>query len=220
MSEKEKNAHPKPVMLVVLDGWGIGEKGKGNPLLKACLPVFDKLDSYYPKIALQASGISVGLPWGEPGNSEVGHMTLGTGKVIYQNLPKITMSIQNEEFYKNSVFLKAIENATINHSSIHLMGLVGKGTVHSDVDHLYALLELMQKHGMVQVFLHLFTDGRDSSPTSGKESIRELQMRIEKYGVGKIASISGRYFGMDRNNNWDRIKKSYDAMDGTSCFVS
>ena len=212
MPEKEKNTHPKPVILIVLDGWGIGEKEKGNPLLEARLPVFDKLDSYYPKIALQASGISVGLPWGEPGNSEVGHMTLGTGKVIYQNLPKITMSIQNGEFYENSVFLKAIENATINHSSIHLIGLVGKGTVHSDVDHLYALLELMQKHGMVQVFLHLFTDGRDSSPTSGKESIRELQMRIEKYGVGKIASISGRYFGMDRNNNWDRIKKSYDAM--------
>jgi len=203
---------PKPVVLIVLDGWGIGEKNKGNAIFNATLPTFDKLDKYYPHVALQASGISVGLPWGEPGNSEVGHMTLGAGKVIYQNMPRISMSIQDGNFYKNPVFLKAIDNARTNNSSIHLMGLVGRGTVHSDVDHLYALLELMQQQKMKKVFIHAFTDGRDSPPTSGVESIKELQLEIKKYGVGKIASVGGRYFAMDRNNNWDRTKKAYDAI--------
>jgi 2,3-bisphosphoglycerate-independent phosphoglycerate mutase len=202
----------KPVILIVLDGWGLGEKDKGNAISKALLPNIKKLNEYYPHIALQASGISVGLPWGEPGNSEVGHMTLGSGKVIYQNMPRITMSIQNGEFFSNPVFLKAIETAMARKKNIHLMGLIGKGSVHSNSDHLYALLELLQKQKAENVFLHLFTDGRDSTPTSGTESIRELQLKLEKYSVGKIATICGRYFAMDRNNNWDRIKKAYDAI--------
>lgn len=203
---------PKPLALIVLDGWGLGEKNRGNALANAKLPTFKKLDDYYPSIALQASGISVGLPWGEPGNSEVGHMTLGAGFVIYQNMPRITMSIQSGEFYKNEVFLKAVENARSKNKAIHLMGLVGKGSVHSSLDHLYALLELMRDQKVEKLFLHVFTDGRDSAPTSGLETIKELEMRLEKYGVGKIASLSGRYFAMDRNNNWDRVKKAYDAM--------
>ncbi|OGI28678.1 MAG: phosphoglycerate mutase (2,3-diphosphoglycerate-independent) [Candidatus Moranbacteria bacterium RIFOXYA12_FULL_44_15] len=202
----------KPIVLVVLDGWGIGEKSQGNALEKASLPNIKKLNAYYPHIALQASGVSVGLPWGEPGNSEVGHTALGTGAVIYQNMPRITMSIQNGEFFKNDVFLKAIQNAKAKKTSLHLMGLVGKGGVHSNIDHLYALLELAKKQKTERVFIHAFTDGRDSPPTSGIESISELQQRLTVAGIGKIATIGGRYFGMDRNNNWDRVKKSYDTM--------
>ncbi|HHE45898.1 MAG TPA: 2,3-bisphosphoglycerate-independent phosphoglycerate mutase, partial [Candidatus Moranbacteria bacterium] len=122
---------PKPIILIVLDGWGIGEKDEGNAIFNANLPTIDKLNQYYPRTALQASGISVGLPWGEPGNSEVGHMTMGAGKVIYQSMPRITMAIQDKEFFKNPVFLKAIKNAKANNSSIHLMGLLGRGTAHS-----------------------------------------------------------------------------------------
>lgn len=210
MSEEQlPNARPKPVTLVILDGWGIGEKNKGNALAAADLPTFKKLDAYYPHIALQASGISVGLPWGEAGNSEVGHMTLGSGKVIYQNMPRITMAIQNGEFSQNPIFLEAIEHAKKNNSAIHLMGLVGKGSVHSNIGHLLALLEMMKLHNMEKVFIHLFTDGRDSSPTSGLESITDLTGRLERYGIGHIASIGGRYFAMDRNNNWDRVQKAY-----------
>ncbi|MFA7319133.1 MAG: 2,3-bisphosphoglycerate-independent phosphoglycerate mutase [Parcubacteria group bacterium] len=213
MSEEQNfNGRPKPVALVILDGWGIGEKNKGNAIANADLPTFKELDAYYPHIALQASGISVGLPWGEAGNSEVGHMTLGSGKVIYQNMPRITMSIQNGEFFQNPIFIEAIQHAKKNDTAIHLMGLVGKGSVHSNIEHLYALLEMMKSYDMKKVFIHLFTDGRDSSPTSGLESVRDLSSRIERYGVGHIASIGGRYFAMDRNNNWDRVQKAYTTI--------
>ena len=202
----------KPVMLIVLDGWGLSDNRKGNALAEAKLPTIDKINQYYPCVALQASGISVGLPWGEPGNSEVGHMTLGAGKVIYQSMPRITMAIQSGEFFQNPSFLRAIDHVKKNNSSLHLMGLVGKGGVHSSVDHLYALLEMMKNKDLPSVFIHAFTDGRDSSPTSGAESIKELEHRLDNYKVGKIATVSGRYFAMDRNNNWDRVKKAYDAM--------
>ncbi|MDR3583639.1 MAG: 2,3-bisphosphoglycerate-independent phosphoglycerate mutase [Candidatus Pacebacteria bacterium] len=211
-NDKKNQTRPKPVMLIILDGWGLGQKNAGNTLSNAKLPTFEKLDEYYPHVALQASGISVGLPWGEPGNSEVGHMTLGAGKVIYQNMPRITMAIQNGEFYNNEVFLKTIENAKKRDQAIHLMGLVGRGGVHSSLDHLYALLELMSNQKMRKVYLHVFTDGRDSSPTSGAEVLKELQIKMQKFQVGKIATVCGRYFAMDRNNNWDRTKKAYDAI--------
>ncbi len=203
---------PKPIVLIVLDGWGLGKKNEGNAIFKASLPNIKKLDEYYPRLALQASGISVGLFWGEPGNSEVGHMTLGLGKVIYQNMPRITMSIRDGQFFKNAVLLKAVASAKLSNGAVHLMGLIGKGTVHSSVDHLYALLEFLRDQKMEKVFIHAFTDGRDSAPVSGIESIRELLQRMKKYRIGKIASISGRYYAMDRNNNWDRVKKAYDAM--------
>jgi 2,3-bisphosphoglycerate-independent phosphoglycerate mutase len=213
MPNIEKNpARPKPVMLIVLDGWGLGQKNIGNPLSSAQLPTFEKLDEYYPHVALQASGISVGLPWGEPGNSEVGHMTLGAGKVIYQNMPRITMAIQSGEFYRNEIFLQAIEKAQTADKAVHLMGLVGRGSVHSTLDHLYALLEILSNQNVKKVYLHLFTDGRDSAPTSGVEVLKEIQLKLEKFQVGKIATVSGRYFAMDRNNNWDRIKKAYEAI--------
>jgi 2,3-bisphosphoglycerate-independent phosphoglycerate mutase len=202
----------KPVVLIVLDGWGLSDKQKGNAIYAAKLPTIDKLNQFYPHIALQASGISVGIPWGEPGNSEVGHLTLGTGQTLYQNLPRITMSIQNGEFFKNSAFLGAIEHAKKNNSAVHIMGLLGKGGIHSNADHLYGLLELARDQKFDRVYLHIFTDGRDCAPTSGVECLTDLQKRINTYSVGKIASIGGRYYGMDRNNNWDRIKLSYDTM--------
>jgi 2,3-bisphosphoglycerate-independent phosphoglycerate mutase len=202
----------KPVVLAILDGWGISDIKRGNALLEANLPTMDKISHYYPCIALQASGISVGLPWGEPGNSEVGHMTIGTGKVIYQSLPRITMAIQSGEFEKNPSFIASAEHVKKSGGALHLIGLVGKGGVHSNVQHLYALLEFASEQKLDKVFLHVFTDGRDSAPTSGIESIKELQGKLGTYGVGKIATIGGRYFGMDRNNNWDRVEKSYATM--------
>jgi 2,3-bisphosphoglycerate-independent phosphoglycerate mutase len=202
----------KPVVLIILDGWGLGKSEHGNAIMKANLPTIDRLSHFYPHISLQASGISVGLPWGEVGNSEVGHMTLGAGKIIYQNLPRITMAIQSGAFLKNKVFVETAEKVKKNGSALHLMGLVGKGGVHSYVDHLYALLELAKQQNLERVFIHVFTDGRDSSPTSAVESIRDLQKKINYYGVGKIASLCGRYFAMDRDNNWDRVAKAYKMM--------
>ncbi|MFZ2226734.1 MAG: 2,3-bisphosphoglycerate-independent phosphoglycerate mutase [Candidatus Moraniibacteriota bacterium] len=202
----------KPIALVILDGWGLSDKSQGNPLSFAKLPTIKKLNDFYPHTALQASGISVGLPWGEAGNSEVGHITIGTGQTIYQNLPRITMSIQNGEFFKNNAFLQAIAHAKKNNSAVHLMGLVGKGGIHSTIDHLYGLLELLHDQKFENVFIHAFTDGRDSAPTSGAQSIRELQERLAKESLGQIATIGGRYYAMDRNNNWDRVKLAYDAM--------
>lgn len=202
----------KPVILVVLDGWGLGKNDKGNAIAQAHLPTIDKLNQFYPHAALQASGISVGLPWGEVGNSEVGHITLGAGKIIYQSMPRITMSVQNGEFFGNATFLKAINNAKEKNGAMHLMGLVSKGSVHSYIDHLYALLELMRDQRMEKVFIHVFTDGRDASPTAGVEMIQELQRRLFSLKIGKIATICGRYFAMDRNNNWDRTEKAYDVI--------
>lgn len=206
------HAKYNPVVLVVLDGWGVSENEKNNPIAEAETPTIQKLNDFYPHLTLQASGISVGLPWGEPGNSEVGHMTIGSGKILYQNMPRITMAIQNGEFFENKMLLKAMENAKKNDSALHLMGLFGKGAVHSYADHLYALLEMARDQKLKKVFVHVFTDGRDSLNTSGAESIKELQKKMDKIGVGKIASLVGRFFAMDRNNNWDRTEKAYNLM--------
>lgn len=202
----------KPVVLAILDGWGISKSEKGNAIAKASLPTIDKLDKFYPHVTLQASGISVGLPWGEAGNSEVGHITLGAGKIIYQNMPRITMDIQTGLFFRNPALLLAVEHAKKNKSSLHLMGLVGKGVVHSYMDHLYALLELARNQKLEKVFIHVFTDGRDSPNTSAVSSIRDIERRVKMYRVGKIATIVGRYFAMDRNNNWDRVEKAYNLL--------
>lgn len=210
----KKNHTPmyKPVVLTILDGWGLGKNDKNNAITQANTPTIQKLNAFYPCVALQASGISVGLPWGEMGNSEVGHITLGAGKIVYQSMPRITMDIQIGTFFKNPAFLEAMKNAKNNDSALHLMGLVGQGGVHSYIDHLYALLEMARDQKIDRVFIHLFTDGRDSSPVSGFESVHELQKRLRGYGIGKIASICGRYFAMDRNNNWDRIEKTYNLL--------
>jgi 2,3-bisphosphoglycerate-independent phosphoglycerate mutase len=202
----------KPVVLVVLDGWGISSNTQGNAIRLAHLPTIDKLNKFYPMTALQASGISVGLPWGECGNSEVGHMALGAGKIIYQNLPRITLAVQDGTFFNNPALVKAVTGAVEKKSALHLMGLLSDGSVHSHKDHIYALLEMAKKQKLTNVFVHIFTDGRDSPPNSGTKVVKELQDKMKFYGIGKIASITGRNWAMDRNNNWDRIEKAYGML--------
>ena len=200
-----------PVVLVILDGWGLSNS-PDNPLNQISLPTFDKLNTYYPMVALQASGISVGLPWGEPGNSEVGHMTMGMGKIIYQNFPRISLAIQNGTFNQNPVFLEAMENVKKTGGDLHLMGLTGDGGVHSAREHLYALMDLSHEQDVKNVYIHCFMDGRDSSPTAGTRVIKEIQEKCDSIGSGKIATMIGRNWAMDRNNNWDRIQKAYDML--------
>lgn len=203
---------PKPVVLVVLDGWGLSNTTQGNPIREATLPTFDKLNRFYPMTSLQASGIAVGLPWNTPGNSEVGHMTMGAGRVIYQNMPRIALSIQDGSFFKNEALVAAMERVKTNASALHIMGLVSEGSVHAHKDHLYMLMRMAKEQGLEKVFIHAFTDGRDSSPTSGIQSIRDLEGHIQTIGIGKVASLAGRNWAMDRNNNWDRIEKTYAAL--------
>lgn len=200
---------PKPIVLIVIDGWGLSNNVQGNPIREATLPTFEKFSRFYPMTTLQASGISVGLPWNTAGNSEVGHMTMGAGRVIYQNMPRISLAIQDGSFFKNETLLESMENVKTNKSALHLMGLVSSGSVHSHKDHLLALLRLAKQSGLSEVFVHIFTDGRDSAPTAGIQRIKELTREMKLIGIGKIASLSGRNFSMDRNNNWDRIEKSY-----------
>jgi len=202
----------KPVFLVILDGWGVNTSEEGNAIKKAVLPTIDKLNKNYPLISLQASGISVGIPWGEPGNSEVGHTTLGSGKIIYQNLPRITLSIQDRSFFANKIIFSAMENVTKKKGALHLMGLVGDGSVHSSIDHLYALLEMADTQKLKKVYIHVFSDGRDSPPNSGTNTLKKLQKRLDDMGIGKIATICGRNWAMDRNNNWDRTEKAYQML--------
>ncbi len=202
----------KPVVMIVLDGWGESTEIAGNAIRKANLPTIKMLNQYYPKTFLQASGISVGLPWGEEGNSEVGHQSMGAGQIIYQSLPRITLSIEDNSFFENEAFLKAINTAKEKNSSLHLIGLTSDGGVHSDINHLFALMELAKEQQIEKVFIHAITDGRDTPPKIAKGYIEKIQEKIKQLGVGKIATISGRYFTMDRNNNFDRLEKSLDAM--------
>ncbi len=199
----------RPIVLIVLDGWGISNNIAGNPIREAKLPTFDKFNRFYPMTTLQASGISVGLPWSTSGNSEVGHMTMGAGRIIYQNLPRIALSIQDGTFYKNEAILSATKHVKDHNSRLHIMGLVSSGSVHSHREHLAAILRLAKQEGLSEVSIHVFTDGRDSPPTSGIQHVKELDRETKLIGIGTIASISGRNFSMDRNNNWDRIEKSY-----------
>ncbi len=201
-----------PVMLIVLDGWGIGKEYAGNAVYLANTPNFDRLMNRFPNTQLKASGLAVGLPEGQMGNSEVGHLNIGAGRVVYQELTKITKSIKDGDFFEKEEFLRAIENAKNNNSKLHLMGLVSDGGVHSHDTHLYALLELCAREDFDRVYIHAFLDGRDVPPTIGKQHLSELQQKIEEIGVGKIATVSGRYYAMDRDRRWDRTKLAYDAM--------
>ncbi len=202
----------RPFVLIVLDGWGMSNVTQGNPIREAKLPTIEKLNRFYPMTTLQASGISVGLPWNVVGNSEVGHMTIGAGRVIYQNLPRIALSIQDGSFSRNPALLSAMQNAKEPGRRLHIIGLLSSGSVHSNRDHLDAILKAATAEGLTEVFVHVFTDGRDSSPTDGTSQIRELEKRLKLLGTGRIASVIGRNWGMDRNNNWDRIEKAYRMM--------
>ena len=201
-----------PVVLISLDGWGFAPPSDGNAITQAKTPNMDSYFRDYPHGDLIASGESVGLPAGEVGNSEVGHLTMGVGRVIYQSLKRINISIETGEFYENDAFVKAIYHARENNSAVHFMGLISSGSVHSDKEHLFALLQTAKKHEFSNVFLHLFTDGRDAPPNDGLNVVSEVQSKVDFMKVGKIATISGRYFAMDRDARWERIKKAYDAM--------
>ncbi|MFR3834361.1 MAG: 2,3-bisphosphoglycerate-independent phosphoglycerate mutase [Eubacterium sp.] len=202
----------KPVVLMVLDGYGLNEKTEGNAIAMANTPVMDKLMAEYPFVKGNASGLAVGLPDGQMGNSEVGHMNIGAGRIIYQDLTRITKDIEDGTFFENKVLLQAIENCKKNNSDLHLWGLLSDGGVHSHNSHLYGLLEMAKKNGLENVYVHAFLDGRDTPPASGKDYVRQLEDKMKEIGVGKIASLSGRYYAMDRDNNWDRVKLAYDSL--------
>ncbi|WP_097014751.1 2,3-bisphosphoglycerate-independent phosphoglycerate mutase [Anaerocolumna aminovalerica] len=202
----------KPTVLMILDGYGLNEKTEGNAIKLAKTPVMDKLMKEYPFVRGNASGMAVGLPEGQMGNSEVGHLNMGAGRIVYQELTRITKEIQDGDFFKNDALLEAIKNCKKNNSSLHLYGLLSEGGVHSHITHLYALLELAKKEGVTNIYVHAFLDGRDTPPTSGKGFAQELTDKMEALGVGKIATVMGRYYVMDRDNRWDRVEKAYNAM--------
>ena len=202
----------KPVVLMVLDGYGLNEKTEGNAIAMANTPVMDKLMAEYPFVKGNASGLAVGLPDGQMGNSEVGHRNIGAGRIIYQDLTRITKDIEDGTFFENKVLLQAIENCKKNNSDLHLWGLLSDGGVHSHNSHLYGLLEMAKKNGLENVYVHAFLDGRDTPPASGKDYVQQLEDKMKEIGVGKIASLSGRYYAMDRDNNWDRVKLAYDSL--------
>ncbi len=201
-----------PIVLVVLDGFGVAAPSRGNAITLAHTPNFDQFIRTYPTITLQASGEVVGLPWAEMGNSEVGHLNIGGGKIVYQNLPFINRSISEGTFYENPQFLEAMNHVKKNGSRLHLMGLVSDGGIHSIQSHLYALLEMCQQQGITEVFIHAFLDGRDTPHNSALGYIQQLQKRLDIFGFGKIASVGGRYWGMDRDNRWDRIEAAYNTI--------
>ncbi len=202
----------KPVVLMILDGYGLNERHDGNAVYEAQTPVMDRLMKEYPFVKGNASGLSVGLPDGQMGNSEVGHLNMGAGRIVYQELTRITKSIEDGDFFENPEFLAAVENCKNHDSALHLYGLVSDGGVHSHITHIYGLLELAKRNGLTKVFVHCFLDGRDTPPSSGKEFVAELEEKMKELGVGRVASVMGRYYAMDRDNRWDRVKLAYDAL--------
>ncbi|WP_144392252.1 2,3-bisphosphoglycerate-independent phosphoglycerate mutase [Pleionea sediminis] len=206
------SATPSSMVLLILDGWGYSEEPENNAILAANTPNFDRLWSNSPHTLISGSGIDVGLPQGQMGNSEVGHLNLGAGRVVYQDYTRISKSIQDGDFFENPALTAAIDKAIKNDGAVHLMGLLSPGGVHSHQDHLFALMEMAKKRGAKQLYIHAFLDGRDMPPRSAKESIEAVEKKIEELGLGKIVSMTGRYFAMDRDQRWDRIEKAYDMM--------
>ena len=202
----------KPVVLMVLDGYGLSDRTEGNAIALANTPVMDKLMKECPFVKGNASGLAVGLPDGQMGNSEVGHMNIGAGRIIYQDLTRITKAIEDGDFFENKALLAAMENCKKNNSDLHLWGLLSDGGVHSHISHVYGLLELAKKCGVEKVYVHAFLDGRDTPPASGRDYVAKLEEKMAEIGVGKVASLSGRYYAMDRDNNWDRVQKAYDSL--------
>lgn len=202
----------KPTVLMILDGYGLNDRTDGNAVAEAKTPVMDGLMQKYPFVKGNASGMAVGLPDGQMGNSEVGHTNMGAGRIVYQDLTRITMEIEKGTFFENPELLRAIDNCKKNNSDLHLFGLLSDGGVHSHNTHMYALLELARRNGIENVYLHAFLDGRDTPPASGKEFVKEAMDKMEEIGVGQVATVMGRYYAMDRDNNWDREEKAYNAL--------
>lgn len=203
-------------MLIILDGFGLSPTEKGNPIFNIQTPIIDYLIQTSPHINLSASAEAVGLSWGEVGNSEVGHSNIGTGQIIWQDLPRISSTIKDGSFFKNEVILKTMKYVKKNKSSLHLLGLISDGGVHSHIDHLFALLEMAQKEGLIDVFIHGFTDGRDTPPKCAQKYIEKIEAKTKELGVGKISTIAGRFYAMDRDNHWERIERVYNVMVGES----
>ena len=202
----------KVTMLMILDGFGINERTEGNAIALANTPVLDKIFKTNPNTIIKTSGLDVGLPEGQMGNSEVGHTNIGAGRIVYQELTRITKSIEDGDFFSLPELVEAIENCKKNHTKLHIMGLLSDGGVHSHIRHLYAILELAKRRDFEDVYVHCFLDGRDTPPASGEGYIAELEKKMEEKGVGKIASIQGRFYAMDRDKRWERVLKAFDAL--------
>ncbi len=202
----------KPLLLMVLDGWGEGENCPRNAVTLAQPENFNRLKDRYPSTCLNTSGKYVGLPWGQMGNSEVGHLNMGAGRIVYQDITRINNAIEDGSFYTNPAFLAAAEEAKSRGRAMHLMGLVSDGGVHSHMDHIYALLEFCQKQGLNEVYVHAFLDGRDTDPHKGIKYLASLQEHMEELGTGKIATVMGRFYAMDRDKRWKRVHRAYQAM--------
>src|SRR6266568_7716078 len=209
------SGRPRPFVLIIMDGWGINPRKEGNAIALARTPNIDKIARDWPHTAVKTSGLAVGLPEGQVGNSEVGHQNIGAGKRVLQDYTRVSESIRDGSFFHNPAFLKAIEHVKKNHSRLHICGLLGNGGVHAHDLHLEALLQLAASHELEQVYIHAFTDGRDTSPTGGVEFMQQLQARASVIGgehAAKVATVSGRYYAMDRDNRWDRTAITYFAM--------
>ncbi len=199
-------------VLMILDGFGISNEKEGNAIRIANTPNLDNIMENYPYEIGYASGLDVGLPDGQMGNSEVGHLNIGAGRIVYQELTRITKSIEDGDFFTNEKLLEAIVNCKKHDSSLHLYGLLSDGGVHSHIEHLYALLKLAKNHGLTKVYVHAFLDGRDTPPTSGKSYLAQLESKMQEIGIGEIATVSGRYYAMDRDKRWERVQFAYDAL--------
>ena len=201
-----------PTVLLILDGYGLNDKTEGNAVALAKTPVMDRMMKEYPFVKGYASGMAVGLPDGQMGNSEVGHLNMGAGRIVYQELTRITKEIQDGTFFTNPALVAAVENCKKNNAALHAFGLISDGGVHSHLTHLYGLLEMAKKNNLEKVYVHCFLDGRDTPPASGKDFVTQLEAKMAELGVGEVASVSGRYYAMDRDNNYDRVQLAYDAM--------
>ncbi len=212
MLSKETKKHPKPVVLLILDGYGVAPPNKGNAISLAKTPNMDHFISSYPAMTLTAAGEGVGLRWGEMGSSQVGHLNIGAGRVFYQALMRITSSIENKTFFKNKTLLSAFEYAKKNKRAVHLLGLMSNAGVHSVLTHFEAIVEMARREKIESVYIHAFLDGRDSPYNSGKKILSDVTGFLEKKHIGEIATLSGRFYAMDRDNQWDRIEKTYQAL--------
>jgi len=205
-------SRPKPLILIILDGWGYRAETKANAIALARKPTYDRLLREYPNTLIHTSGPFVGLPEGQMGNSEVGHLNIGAGRIVHMDITRIDLMVQNGELFKHPVLLEAMKHARTGDRRLHLFGLVSDGGVHSQQEHLYALLKMAKQNGLERVFVHAFMDGRDTLPTNGAGYLEKLQQKMREYNCGKIATVNGRYYAMDRDRRWERISKAYNAM--------
>src|SRR5262245_42257885 len=201
-----------PLALIIIDGWGYSASREGNAIALAATPFYDELSEKYPQTLLEAHGSRVGLPAGVMGNSEVGHLNIGSGRVIRMDVSLVDHEIETAEFFKNKILTEAMAGAKTRGKALHLIGLLSDGQVHSSLTHLYALLEMAKEHGFEHVFVHCFLDGRDTPPSSGAAYVASVERKMVEIGVGEIATVVGRYYAMDRDKRWDRTKRAYDLL--------